>query len=175
MLTDLKFKTSRNFIYFSTVNGHVYSVDEKFENKLSLIKSFYTHRLVYIEFDDEILFTDQMNNVTKLLTVNETYARTKNLFYSNFYSVQRIQSGYLFGEYDGNLKYLKKSGNKNVLHNMFKFVKKGNCFLILDTSEEIEYIKDPDFSCLIVEICQIDKTIFLFLKCGIIFKFLLNK
>ncbi|WUR02412.1 WD40 repeat domain-containing protein [Vairimorpha necatrix] len=175
MLSDIKQKTSRNFIYFSTVNGNIYSVDENLDNKLSLLKNYYTNNLIYIERDDEIVITNHMYEKTRLLIVCETFAKTRGLVDSIIYSLHRTNTGYLFGLNDGSVKFLRKCKSKRGLETLFKFVQKGNILFILDTINEREYVKEKKFECLVKKVCQHNKSIFVFLKCGIIFKFLLNK
>ena len=175
MLTDLKTKTSTNIVCCSTVNGYIYSVDTNLKNRLSLLKSFYTHKIIYLQEDDEILYTNQLGLATKLLTIEKTYTKTKTLKNSLFYSVCRSKTGLIFGQYDGQLIFLRKNRKKAQPKNLFYFVKKGSYFLILDKQEDINTVDLTDNKCLIINILRYDKHIYLFFKCGIILKFFSSK
>lgn len=72
LIQNLKMKTSTNQVCCSTVNGCIYSFDTDFNNRLLLVKNFYSQKIIYCDKEDVLFFTNHMYLSTKMLIIEDT-------------------------------------------------------------------------------------------------------
>lgn len=175
LIQNLKMKTSNNQVCCNTVNGCIYSFDTDLNNRLLLIKNFYSQKIIYCDKEDVIFFTNHMYMSTKMLIIEDTYAKTRTVSDSLSYSFCNTRYGFLFGQFDGILAKIGKASKRTAPNNLFRFVKKGNNLFILDTKTEMDYVNDSQNHSLICEVFEVDRYVYVFLRSGVLFRFYLNK
>lgn len=167
----LKNKIKSYFIICNTVNGNIFALDKDLKDRISLMKNFYTHNVIYSEITDSIFFTNQLYNTTKILFIENTYVKTKFVVQIPFYSCFEDKEGIYLGGYSGTVQRLKYRNKKYKNTFNVRFIKKENDIFVLD--DEIES-NINNLECCIIDLLKFDYYLFIFLKCGLIFKVYVN-
>lgn len=168
---DLKNKTNSYFILCNTVNGNIFALDKNLQNKISLIKNFYTHKIIYSEISDSVFFTNQLYNSTKILIIEDTYVKTKFVNQTPFYSCFEDKDGIYFGDFYGTIKRLKYK-NKKYKNTLYLKIVKNQSSIYFYEDENESY--NNHLECCVIDILKCNYFIFVFLKCGIFFRVCVN-